>query len=413
MAIMGGGPAGSACALALLQGAAARQIDLRVIVFEPKDFRTQRNVCAGVLSPPFGSLLTGLGLALPERLVQRRIDAYELHTDDARLLLANQANSGDATLATDRADLDLFLLSSAEAAGAEVKAQAVTDVRFLDGHVEVLAAEGEVVHCDVLVGACGLARTSLSVLEGRTAYRRPSAMRSLLIDVPLPDEEIDDRIGHRIHALLLASHPGVEFAALTPKRGHVTVNVAGPNIGPAHLDSAVAHFQRLGLLPARLPDAQRHGGAFPASPARGIFGERMVTIGNTSGLLRPLKGKGINAGLLTGWRAAQTMLNMGISRAAFAHYYSSCQDITSDYSYGLLLRQLYRISSRLGALDPVLGLASRNAVLQRAFYNMVSGEGSYREVVLSLLRPLLWLEIAGAVSRQALRRALSVAFGRG
>ena len=402
---MGGGPAGSACALALLRGAAARGVDLRVVVYEPKDFAIQGNVCAGVLSPPFGRLLDGLGLALPPDVVQRRIEAYELHTDGARLLLPNRLD-GEATVATDRADLDRFLLASAESAGAEVRHEEVTNLDFSAGGVAVTAASGSSLMADVLVGACGLARRAAQLLEQHTSYRTPPMMRSLLIDITMAPREIDERIGQRIHALLLASQPGVEFAALTPKQGHVTVNVAGPAIGPLDLDSAVAHFQRLGLLPARVPEARRHGGAFPAGPARGIFGDRLVTIGNTSGLLRPLKGKGINAGLLTGTRAAEVMLELGISHAAFAEYYRRCHEITSDYSYGLLLRWLYRFASRLGALDPVLNLAPRQPVLRRAFYDMVSGEGSYRDVVLSLLRPWLWLQIGQAVSGHALGRLL-------
>ena len=50
--IVGGGPAGSSCAIKLLQGAAERGLSLRVLIFEGKDFTVHANQCVGVLSPP-------------------------------------------------------------------------------------------------------------------------------------------------------------------------------------------------------------------------------------------------------------------------------------------------------------------------------------------------------------------------
>jgi hypothetical protein len=108
-------------------------------------------------------------------------------------------------------------------------------------------------------------------------------------------------------------------------------------------------------------------------------------------------------------RAAKTMLEVGISRRAFDSFYKSCYDITSDYYYGIFLRWLYRFSRSLGVLDPVIDLAHDEKTLNRCFYNMVSGEGSYRDVVWSLGRPLLWLRIAAAVVRHGRGRLLAKA----
>jgi flavin-dependent dehydrogenase len=399
VAIIGGGPAGSSCALALRRQAGDLGRDVRVVLFEPKDFHNESNVCVGVLSPPFGHLLSQLGLTLPPEIVQRRITAYELHTDTAHLTLPERDGAEQQTLVVDRGDLDLFLLQSAQRAGVELQHEAVLDIRLVSDGVTVLGDKGTVLSCDVVVGAFGLTRVGLSSFEARTLYQAPGLMRSLLADIPLPDATVDECVGDHIHALLLASQPKVEFAALTPKRGHVTVNVAGLSIGPAELEVSIGHMQRFGLLPDHLPAAPRYGNVFPASPARHIYRDRVVTVGNTSGLLRPLKGKGINAGLLTGMRAARAMLEVGISRQAFDSFYEACGDITSDYTYGLALRQLYRFSRSLGVLDAVIDLARQEDVLRRCFYNMVAGEGSYRDVVYSLLKPLLWLRIIGAVAR--------------
>lgn len=399
VAIIGGGPAGTSCAIALRRQAEALGRDIKVALFEPKDFRVEANVCVGVLSPPFGKLMARLGLSLPEGIVQRRIGKYVLHTDGEALCLREAEDADETTLAVDRADLDFFMLESARAAGVEIRPQLVVDLRFGPDGVLVIGERGDVLSCDVVVGAFGLTGEGLRAFEAHTSYQRPGVMRSLLTDIPVSETEIDARVGDAIHALLLAAWPGVEFAALTPKRDHVTVNVAGPAIEERDLDASLAHFQRIGLLPERLPAAKRFYNVFPSSPAHNIYRDRAVTIGNTSGLLRPLKGKGINAGLQTGMRAARVILEAGVSREAFDYFYEACKDITSDYYYGLLLRSLYRLTRRLRYLDAIIGLARQDRVLYRSFRTMVSGEGSYRDVVYGLLRPALWWRVLGAVAR--------------
>lgn len=399
VAIIGGGPAGTSCAIALRRRAAALGRDIRVVLFEPKDFRVEANVCVGVLSPPFGQLLAELGLALPPDIVQRRIDEYVLHTDGESLRLAEPPDAPEATLALDRADLDLFMLESARCSGVEVRQEYVVDLRFSPEAALVVSEGGPWLMCDVVVGAFGLTGEGVKAFESHTRYQRPGVMRSLLTDIRVGAEEVDRRVGNSIHALLLASRPEIEFAALTPKRDHVTVNVAGEHITERDLEASIAHFQRLGLLPEVLPPARRFYNVFPSGPAHNIYRDRAVTIGNTSGLLRPLKGKGINAGLLTGIRAARAMLEAGISREAFDYFYEACKDITSDYRYGLVLRSLYRLTRRLHYLDAVIDLARHDQVLHRSFHTIISGEGSYRDVVRGMLRPPLWLHILGAVVR--------------
>ena len=57
--IIGGGPGGSACALALQRKAAELGIKLQITLVEGKQFLDEKhyNQCVGVLSPPLPSLL--------------------------------------------------------------------------------------------------------------------------------------------------------------------------------------------------------------------------------------------------------------------------------------------------------------------------------------------------------------------
>ncbi|MDT7604163.1 MAG: hypothetical protein QOF61_2160, partial [Acidobacteriota bacterium] len=125
--IIGGGPAGSACAIKLLQGARARGLRLQVVIFEGKDFNVHTNQCVGVLSPPIEEVLArDLEVHLPRSLVKRQIFGYRLHGARENILLtghgatASDARYFRATYAVERAEFDRFMLERARAAGARV-----------------------------------------------------------------------------------------------------------------------------------------------------------------------------------------------------------------------------------------------------------------------------------------------------
>ena len=74
VAIVGGGPAGAACAITLIREARRTGLALKVTLFESKDFKVHYNQCVGVLSPPLTDILESeLGLSLPTWLVKKEI----------------------------------------------------------------------------------------------------------------------------------------------------------------------------------------------------------------------------------------------------------------------------------------------------------------------------------------------------
>ena len=85
VAVIGGGPAGSLSAYFLLTFARRMDLDLRVDVYEPRDFTkagpTGCNMCGGVVSESLVQMLAAEGIDLPATVVQRGIESYVLHTD--------------------------------------------------------------------------------------------------------------------------------------------------------------------------------------------------------------------------------------------------------------------------------------------------------------------------------------------
>ena len=423
--IIGGGPGGAACAIKLLQGADARGIRLRVLIFEGKDFNVHANQCVGVLSPPVEDVLASeLDIQLPPAIIKRQIFGYRLHGAHENLLLtghgatASDIRSGRATYAVERAAFDQFMLDRARELGAHVTKSRVTGIEFVrgDGLDEVrVYSESEYERADVVVGAFGLDEAMLSVFEDVTrsdgGYERPSKwLKSYLTTIETTARFQTEKLGHIVHAFLLPSAcPRIEFGAITPKLDHVLVNIAGENVSSRDLDL----FLQMPAVQALLPGFDPAGinyyeGRFPSSPARAPFGHRYALVGDATGWLRPFKGKGINTAIITGVRAARAMLEHGVSKRALENYRKSCSDLLGDYRYGVMVRRLMMMGARL-CLDPMIDVGKTDPLMYDALFDSVSGHDSYRNIIKRSLKPRLVKKVAArmfsGLRRHQARRA--------
>jgi flavin-dependent dehydrogenase len=402
--IVGGGPGGAACAIALRRQARSLGREIRVIVYEGKTFAGARhhNQCVGVVSPPIRQILEdGLGVPFPWHLVQRRIVGYVLHGARRSLCLAD--TSDEPSYALRRVTFDAYLLEQAEAAGAHVVHSRVTGVEINNERV-IVYSESDNCLADVLVGAFGSDAGSAVALSQATPYRPPRFLDSIVTNVHPPSDylEIPPALpgaipSGRIHAFLPATRH-IEFGAVSPKGNHLTINIAGAHVtaawmdyflhGPAH--ELLSFTDNDFIWPKDPNDFRYFKGRFPISVARGFYGNRYVTIGDAAGLVRAFKGKGINSACLTGLWAAQAILTAGVSASAFEHSYGrNCQEILSDIPYGHLVRQMAIHASRLRLIDPALAIAENRPALRQALFDAVSGHQPYRTIFRDLLSSLV------------------------
>lgn len=413
--IIGGGPGGAACAIKLLQGADERKIRLRVLIFEGKDFHVHANQCVGVLSPPIEEVLAReLDVQLPRALIKREIFGYRLHGPRENVLLTGQgAHAGDpghgrATYAVERAQFDQFMLDRARELGAEVIESRVTGVEFIRSREldEVrVYSESLYERADVLVGAFGLDEAMLSVFEDVTRtggrFQRPSKwLKSYLTTIETTARFQTEKLGHIVHAFLLPPRcPRIEFGAITPKGDHILVNIAGESVSSYDLDQFLQLPQVQALLPSFDPSTiNYYEGRFPSAPARGATGHRYALVGDATGWLRPFKGKGISTAIITGIRAAETMLEHGVSAPAFKHYRRACGDLLRDYHYGVMVRRLMLFGAR-ALLDPMIDVGKTDPLMYDALFNSVSGHDSYRNIIKRSLKARLVRKVAARVVR--------------
>ena len=382
--IVGGGPGGSACAMALLSEArrVGRKID--VVLFEHKKFSEHRhyNQCIGVLSPPFEDILKNeLGLVLPDHLVLNDMEGYRLHSDLLSLDLIGE-ESGRSVSVT-RSKFDAFMLEEAQKAGAQVVHDRVTSVEV--NHDGVLVySEGDNIKCAVVVGAFGLDDGTCRIFEQGTPYRQPDFLNTVITRF-YPGKEFMQSMGSIIHAFLL-SHPGLEFGAVTPKGEHISINIAGRKVS-SHI---MMEFLRSAPVQRFLPPHQRREkplnyfkGKFPIAPARNLFGDRYVTIGDAAGLMRPFKGKGINSAIITGIYSARSIMRHGVSKQAFAeNFYQDCSELTEDLPYGRAVRILTNLATSFKFMDHMIAVAAERPDFMKAMFGSVSGHDPYKKIIM-------------------------------
>jgi flavin-dependent dehydrogenase len=383
--IIGGGPGGVACGLALLKLARSLGRQIRVILYDGKAFvgETHYNQCVGVLSPPIEAILAQVDVPFPHHLVQREIRTYVLHGECRQIRLTSQDES---SYALRRVQFDAYMLDQARAQGVEVRESRVTDLEFLPDRVNVYA-EGSNCEAAVIFGAFGLDPGTTATLAQATSYRPPRFLVSLVTKLH-PPPKVLDKFGSDIHAFL-PRNPQIEFGAITPKGNHLTVNLAGAGVDSRHMDAFLNYPPLRQLVsfidpahPRNPKDFIYYRGRFPISVAHDFYGDRYVCLGDAAGLVRAFKGKGVNSACQTAIWAAETALKVGVSRRAFdSHYQAACCSILNDLPYGWAMRQLAIAGSRLGLVDPLIAVAEQEPVLRQALFDAVSAHRPYRAIV--------------------------------
>jgi len=406
--IVGGGPAGSFTALHLLHYARQAGLDLEVILLEPRDFGQPGpggcNKCAGILSSTLIRDLEGLGLQLPQELVQSELEAYILHLggvqltlkrpDPSRRIVSIYRGSGPRAGAPPYPrSFDAWLLDEAQAAGAVVRRERARAIQR--GERPTVLTARDALQADLVVLATGV--NSRAPLEPRWGYRPPRREVMAQDEVLLPAGLLDRQV-----RVFFDLPPGLVFGGLIPKGPYANISLLGRGLPPG----AVAEFLEVHGLQRLLPEqAFSLCGCTPhvaVSSAVGYYGERMVVVGDAA--VTRLYKDGIGAAFTTARAAARTAVEVGVSRRDFAEGYRPvCRRIAQDNLYGRLLFRLWTLTRRSPflldswrrAITNEASLPAASRVHTRTLWGMFTGDDTYRQMFrLSLtrraLRGLLW-----------------------
>src|SRR3990167_7702650 len=408
--IIGGGPGGASCAIKLKKEARKLGKEIRVVLFEGKNFDTHYNQCLGILSPPILPLIEReLDITFPREIIKQEISGYRLYSSGEEVLVFGDDILGP-TYAVRRVNFDKFLLDCVRKEGINVVQSRGTGVEFgnTQGRDDVrIYSEGRYLRADMVVGAFGLDEGMLSVFEESTAgkhgYIRPIRFLKTIITKFHPEKGfIKKKLGSIIYVLLFPPLiPNIEFASIAPKGDHIAANIAGKNITSEDMDSLLDLPEVRRLLPGfKREDLHYYSGKFPTCPAKNPYGDRYVMVGDATGWIRPFKGKGINTAIFTGLKAAETIIHYGISKRALENYTSNCKELADDFIYGLVVRYMTKLACRTGLFKVLMLMAQIDPQMYDAFYNAVSGQDSYKNIIRSTMSKRLTKRIGLEMMKQ-------------
>lgn len=434
VAVVGGGPAGAFFTNFLLDMASQAGRSVAVDIYEPRNFSQIGaqgcNGCAGIVSESLVQLLAEEGINLPSTVVQREIDSYVIHMDAGSATIApprlgkriGAVHRGAGPRDLHQAQwtgLDAHVLGLAMARGAQVIPRRVSDVAWINGRPSISTRGEGAQSYDLLVVTVGVNSATLKLFsEVVPNYQPPQTSKTLIREYFLGAATIDRTLGNAIQVFLL-DIPRLEFGMLIPKGEYMTVCLLGAEIDSGVLEQFLAAPEVRRCLP---PGMALDSPSCQCAPrinvlgAQQPYGDRVVFIGDSAST-RLFK-DGIGSAFRTARVAASTAINQGVAAQDFRrHYLPACQAIEHDNEMGrLIFAVVSQLRGRRFARDVVMQMIldeqGQPAPLRRMSavqWDMYTGSGTYREILLRLLHPALLLGFTRAAwaALRARRRRLA------
>jgi flavin-dependent dehydrogenase len=396
-------------------------LDVRVDIYEPRDFSKSGpagcNMCGGIVSESLVQELAAEGINLPDAVVRRGIDSYVLHTDEGRVRIDTplhekriaavyRGGGPRGSVGGDWRSFDRYLLDMAINKGARLVSKRVDAITHENGRPRIRAAGEDSGDCDLLVAAAGLNSGALKLFaESNHGYRAPRSTKTHVCEFDLGEEDVLRYFGNGVHIFLLKV-PRIEFAAMIPKGGCLTLCILGRDVDRELVESFLRIPAVRGCFPPGWVVPDRHCRCSPRmylSPSTLPFADRMVYVGDC-GVSRLYK-DGIGAAYRTAKAAARTAVFSGISAEAFRkHFLPTCRSITRDNRIGEGMFAFTRLMqktrcARRGVMGMVMAEQRRKGPARRmstVLWDMFTGSAPYREVFLRTLHPMFILRLFGS-----------------
>ena len=464
--VVGGGPAGAFFAIRMLRRAKLSGRMIEVLILEKKrelQFyessccnRDGCNYCAGGISPKLVDILADAGLALPDEVLQSRVESLTIHGDwksielpipTGRAMFSVFRGSRPRNRADRHISFDSYLLQKAEEEGAKILTGEVYDIiQCESGKPMAKYREGSgappddrTMEADFVVFAGGVNQTPGMDLESDPLFgalrraipgmRPPKVRRSLICELAV-DEDVIRPVDSELHFAQYGSKDlKIEMSSLIPKAEVITVVLLGRSVDTAdRSDNAsiikqflqLPHIRR--LLPAKLdlnPVCMCNPN-MTVGAARRPFGQRIALIGDM--VVSRLYKDGILSAYLTASALADCILYTGVDRESLKRgYWPVIRRFRRDVWFGRVVFLLSRITFGNPILSRILYqavLTERKTRLQHhrrlgmLLWRIASGDDSYGSILGSMFHPVTLGRIAvGGVLITLRNLATELVFG--
>ncbi|MBI4832511.1 MAG: FAD-dependent monooxygenase [Candidatus Lindowbacteria bacterium] len=411
IAVVGGGPAGSFFAHFMLTKGHRAGIETDITIYDRKSFLDYGpkgcNMCAGAIGHHLVDHLRREGIPLPWRVVRQEIGGYVLHARDRQVFLQQDdkpiytvfrgQSPTPQPASADIVSFDQYLLDNAVSLGAKFAREKVTHVVWPDNpseRIRLQTKDGGETEADLVVGAFGV-NTNLrhKFMEG---YEPPRTWVACQAEMPVEAEFNRRAFGGNIHVFALGE-PKVQFVALTPKGGFITITAIGPSVKMVDLEVILQRPEFRPYLPEGWTLTCHCHPHFPVTAAKKPYRDRGLLVGDAC-KARYLK-NGIESAYFTALYAAQTCLNVGIGEDDLVEYYRLCHKrFGFDNRCGKILFALHNSVAahhRLARAHLMVAEMERRhksrerQVLANSLWSMFTGDVPYKNILKDLLSPSL------------------------
>ncbi len=400
--VVGGGPTGSFFSIFALKMAKMMGKELSITIYEPKDFAKDGpagcNRCGGIISELLVQTLAVEGIILPDSVVRKGINSYNLHTDCGDVFIATpdlertiasvyRGGGPKGMISEGKESFDGFLLRQAIGEGAVHAPLRIDRIAFKNGKPSLFSKEQELADFDLVVGAFGVNSTTAKIFEeAGFGYKEPPTVTTAIAELRMEREVVSEHFGNSVHLFLLPDR-GKKFAAMIPKGSYVTLCILGKEMN----SNTINEFLDKPVVKRVLKDIpysvecrclpKMNVGA-PKKP----FTDRVVMCGD-AGSTRLFK-DGLGAAYLMGKAVAKTAVFEGVSAGHFQEdYYPVYKSIVLDNLFGRFLFAVTDVFRKNRVLTRgMLGVVRKEQqnlyrkVLSSILWNMFTGNERYKNI---------------------------------
>ena len=464
VAIVGGGPGGAFTAIHLLRWAQRHDCPLRVVIVERRlrHLRTEKAggaaayrgcpKCAGGISPRLHDELTGLGVEVTGDLVQSSIHSItvqgkwkhiHLPVPENRSMVAVFRGILPRSKQFRHPSFDQCMLDHAASMGAVLVAGDFIDCCYDDIRKPLLSVrvDGQLsqISADFLVFALGLKEgfnaggeaKPVELFRRLQPFYRPPGLRKSLVFELAADGFLGDELRGELH-FVESSMAGLnlEMCSIIPKRGFVTLSLIGKSVDAAqsHRDNnkLIRDFLALPSIRRTLPNLPALRVRCICNPnivvgtARVPYGHRVAAVGD---MVSSRKYKdGILSAAITARSLVDVITTRGIDSQSLALGYQAVVDrFRRDNRYASVIFFFYRWFFSSSVMSRVLyqtyatelkNEPQQRRVFQRIFWQISSGDSSYRQIARDMLSPLvIWRIFYGGLYISARNLFYELLFG--
>jgi geranylgeranyl reductase family protein len=370
--VVGGGPAGAAAAATLARGG------LKTALLDKARFPRDK-LCSGLLS------LRGRR-ALSQVFGAECDPPVEFVSKGARLFfkerLINEIRDYKPVYFTSRCEFDHYLLEQARSHGVDVIEQGAVTAITPD-RTAVITAAGARYETRFIIGADGASSRIRKELQSVAMDKRGFAVG---LEMEVPRSFVKRDVAEPEIYLGLVRWG---YAWVFPKARTLTVGVGGLPAANADMRQIFVRFAKLAV--GGLPEQPLRSHPIPFGNYLHQPGEGSVLLaGDAAGLVEPVTGEGIAFAILSGYHAAQAVIEAhrsGVASSALSFYRPRYRTIVDLFDDARLLRHLVFPKPVEPAFAHILHLSSG---LVRKHMDVVAGDAGYREYLRYFAGVVVW-----------------------